>query len=67
MADRQKCEGERKRDMRARQGCAHEGARFYAAKRQGQTLPFGLWHCPACKATVAVEATSRTSKPLAAA
>ena len=53
--------------MTARQGCTHGRARFYAVERLGQTLPVGLWHCPTCKSTVAVEATSRTSKPLAAA
>ena len=53
--------------MTARQGCAHERARFYAVQRLGHALPVGLWHCPACKSTVAVEATSRMSKPLAAA
>ena len=53
--------------MAPRQRCSHERARFYAVQRLGQQPPVELWHCPACKSTVAREVARKRAAPVAAA
>jgi len=52
--------------MAPRQLCTHEGARFHSVQRLGRLPPVELWHCPACKSTVAAESVGRTRQPVAA-
>ena len=67
VGDTQEREEERKRVMTTRTGCTHERARFYSVQRLGNQPPIGLWHCVACKSTVAVQAVPGSRHPVGAA
>ena len=47
--------------------CGHAEARFHSVQRLGQMPPVELWHCPACRSTVSVDAVQKAMKPVAAA
>ena len=53
--------------MAPRQMCSHERARFHSVQRLGRRPPVELWHCPACKSTIAAESIGRTPRAVAAA
>jgi len=53
--------------MAPREMCSHERARFHSVQQLGRLPPVELWHCPACKTTLAAESIGRTRRPVAAA
>ena len=53
--------------MAPRQLCTHERARFHSVQRLGRLPSVELWHCPACKSTVAAENVGRSRRAVAAA
>jgi len=46
--------------------CRHESARFHSIQRLGKQAPIELWHCPACRSTIAAETLGRKRTTVAA-
>ena len=46
--------------------CTHDRARFHSVQRLGKAPPLELWHCPACKSTLAAGTLGKPNRSIAA-